>query len=110
MPENQNGVLIFAYQNIGIAGIDAIHKSSIKIIKVFTHKDNPKHNIWWDSVMDYCTTQDISCSYIEDTDYDSIYNSYFNRNILGIFSFHSRRILPNKILSLGKFEILYHHV
>ena len=42
--------VVFAYHNIGCAGVEALLKNGYEIAAIFTHKDNPQENIWFDSV------------------------------------------------------------
>lgn len=42
--------VVLAYHNIGCAGIEALLKQGIEIAAVFTHRDDPKENIWFRSV------------------------------------------------------------
>ena len=95
-----SGVVVFAYQNIGIIGLKSLLKNNIKIHQVFTHKDNKNHNIWWDSVFEFCKEKSINCDYDENYTHREIYNIIKKLKILTIFSFHYRRILPEYILEL----------
>ena len=63
--KHSSGVIVFAYQNMGIIGIKSLLKNDIKIHQVFTHKDNKNHNIWWDSVFEFCKEKSINCDYDE---------------------------------------------
>ena len=42
--------LVLAYHNIGCAGIRALLAQGFDIQAVFTHIDDPKENIWFESV------------------------------------------------------------
>jgi UDP-4-amino-4-deoxy-L-arabinose formyltransferase/UDP-glucuronic acid dehydrogenase (UDP-4-keto-hexauronic acid decarboxylating) len=42
--------VVLAYHNIGCVGIKALLQNGFEIAAVFTHKDDPNENIWFDSV------------------------------------------------------------
>ncbi|MDD3885288.1 MAG: formyltransferase family protein, partial [Victivallaceae bacterium] len=42
--------VVFAYHNIGRAGIEALRRNGFEISAVFTHRDDPAENIWFGSV------------------------------------------------------------
>lgn len=51
--------VVLAYHNIGCVGIEALLRNGFEISAVFTHKDNPVENIWFDSVAELVASQDI---------------------------------------------------
>ena len=51
--------IVLAYHNIGCASIEALLRNGFEILAVFTHKDNPVENIWFDSVAELAASQDI---------------------------------------------------
>ncbi len=42
--------IVLAYHNIGCVGIDALLRNGFEVVSVFTHKDNPAENLWFESV------------------------------------------------------------
>jgi len=98
---NNSGVVVFAYQNMGVIGLSCLMNKNINIIHVITHKDNPNHHVWWDSVAEFCSKNKLSFSFIEDSSHDEIFKLIHKFNIHCIFSFHYRRIIPDKILNLA---------
>ena len=50
MEDRRMKCVVFAYHNIGCAGVEALLKNGYEIAAIFTHKDNPQENIWFDSV------------------------------------------------------------
>ncbi len=51
--------IVLAYHNIGCIGIKALLKNGFEIAAVFTHKDNPNENIWFDSVAELAASHGI---------------------------------------------------
>ena len=52
--------IVLGYHNIGCAGIEALIANGFDIEAVFTHKDNPDENIWFDSVANLASSNGIS--------------------------------------------------
>ena len=48
--------VVLAYHNMGCAGIEALRNAGFEISAVFTHRDNPNENIWFDSVAEYASS------------------------------------------------------
>src|SRR5690349_1123231 len=42
--------VLFAYHDIGCAGMAALHRLGEEICAVFTHEDDPEENVWFGSV------------------------------------------------------------
>jgi len=53
--------VVFAYQNIGIIGIQRLLDAGFGIELVFSHDDDPGAAIWFGSVKDLCRDLDIPC-------------------------------------------------
>ena len=51
--------IVLAYHNIGCVGIEALFRNGFEIAAVFTHKDDPQENIWFDSVAELAASRDI---------------------------------------------------
>ena len=52
--------VVFAYHNMGIAGLDALFKSGFDIKAVFTHEDDPGENCWFGSVKKWANQKNIA--------------------------------------------------
>ena len=51
--------VVLAYHNMGCVGIEALLRHGFEIAAVFTHKDDPHEKIWFDSVAELATSQNI---------------------------------------------------
>ena len=51
--------VVLAYHNIGCVGIEALLRNGFEIAAVFTHKDDPKETIWFDSVAELAASKGI---------------------------------------------------
>ena len=45
--------VVFAYHNMGIAGLEALRHAGFNIAAIFSHKDDPGENVWFDSVTEW---------------------------------------------------------
>jgi methionyl-tRNA formyltransferase len=43
-------VVVFAYQNMGIAGLNALERAGYQVVCIFSHEDDPAENCWFGSV------------------------------------------------------------
>lgn len=101
--------VVFAYHNIGCAGVEALLKNGYEISAIFTHKDNPQENIWFDSVAE------LGCRYgIPVYAPESVNHPIWTGRIKSmapdmLFSFYFREMLSDEILSLPKFGAVNLH-
>ena len=51
--------VVLAYSNIGCTGLQALITHGVEVRAVFTHKDNPQENIWFDSVAELAAKHNI---------------------------------------------------
>ncbi len=47
--------VVFAYHNMGLAGLDALFNHGFDIAAVFTHEDDPDENCWFGSVKNWAS-------------------------------------------------------
>ena len=92
--------LVFAYHNIGCIGIDALVRNGFEIAAVFTHKDDPFENLWFNSVTE-CAANHNLLVYAP----DDINNPLWIKKIQElapdiIFSFYYRQLIPLPILTI----------
>jgi UDP-4-amino-4-deoxy-L-arabinose formyltransferase/UDP-glucuronic acid dehydrogenase (UDP-4-keto-hexauronic acid decarboxylating) len=51
--------IVLGYHNIGCVGIEALLRNGFQIAAVFTHKDDPRENVWFDSVAELAASRGI---------------------------------------------------
>ena len=90
--------VVFAYHDMGIAGLEALKKAGFKITAVFSHEDDPSENCWFGSVRAWTKRNGISVFCPE-----SINAAEWVDRIAGfapeaIFSFYYRCMLSRGIL------------
>lgn len=93
---------VFAYHNMGCAGIAALLDAGYEICAVFTHRDNPQENIWFDSVASFAGERGIPVYAPEDVNHPVWVNRIKAMDIDYIFSFYYRELLKEPLLELPK--------
>ena len=104
--KSKEGVVIFAYHDVGVNGIRLLVKHKVNIHLVVTHKDDPNENIWFESVADICRKYKIKFYFDDDIDITQILTCY---KITTIFSFYYRKIISNKVMALAKYGAINLH-
>lgn len=94
--------IVFAYNNIGCIGIEALLKNGIEIAAVFTHQDDPNENIWFDSVAQVAASNGIPVFAPEDINHPLWVQKIEALAPDMIFSFYYRNIIKKPILDIPK--------
>ena len=92
--------IVLAYHNIGCAGIKALLRNTFEIGAVFTHKDNPGENIWFDSVAELAASCNISVFAPEDINHPMWVRKIRELTPDIIFSFYYRNMVEQTILEI----------
>ena len=92
--------VVFAYHDMGCAGISALLRNDIEVAAVFTHPDDPDEDLWFGSVAEFAATHDIPVFAPEEVNHPT-----WVANIRGfrpdiIFSFYYRHLLGSSILDI----------
>ena len=94
--------VVFAYHNMGLAGLDALFNHGFDIAAVFTHEDDSDENCWFGSVKNWALQKNIPVYTTEEVNsLDWIAKiAAINPDI--IFSFYYRKMICQKILDLPR--------
>jgi UDP-4-amino-4-deoxy-L-arabinose formyltransferase/UDP-glucuronic acid dehydrogenase (UDP-4-keto-hexauronic acid decarboxylating) len=92
--------IVLAYHNIGCVGIEALLRNGFQIAAVFTHKDDPRENVWYDSVAELAASQGIPVFAPDDINHPLWVKRIkeFAPDI--IFSFYYRNMVKQPILDI----------
>ena len=104
---NSNAV-VFAYHDIGCAGIEALLAAGYDIAAVFTHADDPKENNFYGSVAQLCARNGIPVHAPEDANHPLWIERIAKLKPDFIFSFYYRNLLSEALLataSKGAFNL-----
>jgi methionyl-tRNA formyltransferase len=94
--------VVFAYHNVGVRCLLTLLARGIDVALVVTHRDNPKEEIWFDSVYDTAVEHGIEVRYAEDLDAQTLLAMVEAIAPDLIFSFYFRNMLPVNLLALAK--------
>jgi len=100
--------VVFAYHDIGCAGIEALLNTGYEIAAVFTHADDPKENNFYGSVAQLCARNGIPVHAPEDANHPLWIERIAKLNPYYIFSFYYRNLLSEALLataSKGAFNL-----
>ena len=101
--------VVFAYNNIGCAGIRALLATDFEIAAVFTHKDNPQENIWFDSVSELCAERGLAVFAPGNVNTPEWIGKISALKPDIIFSFDYRNILGKAVLDIAPMGALNLH-
>ncbi|KWU52031.1 bifunctional UDP-4-amino-4-deoxy-L-arabinose formyltransferase/UDP-glucuronic acid oxidase ArnA [Pseudomonas palleroniana] len=94
--------VVFAYHDIGCAGIEALLAAGYDIAAVFTHADDPKENNFYGSVAQLCARNGIPVHAPEDANHPLWIERIAKLNPDFIFSFYYRNLLSEALLATAK--------
>ena len=92
--------IVLAYHNIGCTGIKALLRNGFDIAAVFTHKDDPQENIWFDSVAELAACENIPVYAPEDINHPLWVQKIRDLAPQMIFSFYYRNLVRSSILDI----------
>ncbi|EIK68961.1 bifunctional polymyxin resistance protein ArnA [Pseudomonas synxantha BG33R] len=94
--------VVFAYHDIGCAGIEALLGAGYDIAAVFTHADDPKENNFYGSVAQLCARHGIPVHAPEDANHPLWVERIAKLNPEYIFSFYYRNLLSEPLLAIAR--------
>lgn len=100
--------VVFAYHDIGCAGIETLLNSGYEIVAVFTHPDDPNENAFYGSVAQLCARKGIPVHAPEDANHPLWIERISKLNPDYLFSFYYRNLLSEPLLataSKGAFNL-----
>ena len=92
--------VVFAYHTIGARCLGVLLEYGIEVPLVVTHRDNPKENIWFESVADLARTHHIPLITPDDPNDPATIETIRELNPEFLFSFYYRHMLGAELLAL----------
>ena len=93
--------VVFAYNNMGYCGIEALLRNGFDIVAVFTHADDPQENIYFKSCAMLAAQHDIPVFAPHTINHPLWQEKIAEMQPDVIFSFYYRKLLGTKILTLA---------
>lgn len=94
--------VVFAYHNMGIAGLEALIRHGYEIGAVFTHEDDPCENCWFGSVKEWALRRTIAVFTPEGINSREWIEKIKSFQPDTIFSFYYRKMIPAAILAIPR--------
>nr|MBC8217425.1 formyltransferase [Planctomycetota bacterium] len=92
--------IVLAYHNIGCAGIEALLRNGLEIAAVFTHKDDPRENLWFGSVAELAASRGIPVFAPDDINHPLWVKKIKELAPDVVFSFYYRNMIKQPILDI----------
>ena len=92
--------IVCAYHDIGCVGIEALLRNGFEVAAVFTHKDDPRENIWFRSVAELAASRNIPVYAPEDINHPLWVQKIRQMKPDIIFSFYYRDMIKPAILDI----------
>ena len=92
--------IVLGYHNIGCVGIESLLRNGFEIAAVFTHKEDPGENIWFDSVAELAAGRNIPVYAPEDINHLLWVQKIREMKPDIIFSFYYRNMVKPAILEI----------
>lgn len=92
--------IILAYHNIGCVGIEALLRNGFEIAAVFTHGDDPREDIWFDSVAELAASREIPVFTPEDINHPLWVQRVRSMAPDILFSFYYRKLVGPSVLEI----------
>ena len=92
--------VVFAYHNIGVTGIECLLQAGFEIKQIITHQDDPKENIWFESVFALADRRQIPVITPENPNQTELVKHLSELNPQWFFSFYYRHMLGPNLLTI----------
>ena len=92
--------VVLAYNNIGCEGIRALLENGFEIQAVFTHKDDPNENLWFESVAELASQKGLPLYAPDDINHPLWIAKIGKMKPDFIFSFYYRNMVGKELLSI----------
>ncbi len=93
--------VVFAYNNMGYCGIEALLRNGFDILAVFTHADDPQENIYFESCARLAAQHDIPVYAPQNVNHPLWQEKIAGMRPDVLFSFYYRKLLGAEILTLA---------
>ncbi|MDD5100444.1 MAG: formyltransferase [Syntrophales bacterium] len=93
-------VAVFAYHNMGIAGLASLENAGCRIVRIFSHEDDPAENCWFGSVQAWGKERGIPVECPDDLQSGEWVEKIKALQPQMIFSFYYRNMIGEEILRI----------
>lgn len=101
--------VVFAYHDVGVRCLSVLLSRGVDVGLVITHEDDPKENVWYESVAATARRQDVPWVTPADAKSPEVVSRIAAIAPDFIFSFYYRRMIPESVLRLARRGALNMH-
>ena len=101
--------VVFAYHNVGVRCLSVLLAQGVDVALVVTHRENPKENIWFDSVADLAALHGIPVIAPDNPNAAEVVAKIRSLQPDFLFSFYYREMLKRDLLGIPKRGALNMH-
>lgn len=94
--------VVMGYHTMGCLGFEALLRHGFEVPLVLTHRDEPREEIWWESLAEKALARGIPVYYPESMKDPHVRDLVSGTSPDFIFSFYFRFMIPPAILELAK--------
>ena len=102
-------VVVFAYHNVGVRCLSVLLSHGVDVKLVVTHRDNPKEEIWFDSVSELADLHGIAVISPDNPNAPEVIAQIRALQPDFYFSFYYREMLKRELLEIPKLGALNMH-
>jgi methionyl-tRNA formyltransferase len=104
-----SSAVVFAYHNVGVRCLSVLLAHGVDVGLVVTHRDNPKENIWFDSVAELAALHGIPVITPDNPNTPEVVEQIRALQPDFFFSFYYREMLKRELLEIPKRGALNMH-
>jgi methionyl-tRNA formyltransferase len=104
-----SSAVVFAYHNVGVRCLSVLLAQGLDVPLVVTHRDNPKENIWFDSVQRLAELHGIPVITPDNPNLPEVVEQIRSLRPDFFFSFYYREMLKAPLLAIPKHGALNMH-
>ncbi len=104
-----SSTVVFAYHNVGVRCLSVLLAHGVEVPLVVTHRNNPKENIWFDSVAKLALLHDIPVIMPDNPNTPEVVEQIRALQPDFFFSFYYREMLKRELLEIPKLGALNMH-
>lgn len=101
--------VVFAYHDVGVHCLKTLLAAGIQVDLVVTHQDDPNENVWFASVIQLCSEQNIPYITPSAAELNNLIPQLQQIAPDYIFSFYYRNMIPAEMLACAKIAALNMH-
>ncbi|HEX4963804.1 MAG TPA: formyltransferase [Thermoanaerobaculia bacterium] len=94
--------VVLGYHTMGCLGFEALLAHGFEVVAVFTHRDDPREEVWWESLAGKAEAKGIPVYYPEDAKSPEVREVIASYEPDFLFSFYYRFMIPPAVLALAR--------